>query len=87
MNIEILQKPLWSYKDLSEYLEVSVTNLRHKVMLRQISFIKIGHAVRFKKEEIDKFYKIPSSNPDSTRVIIHDSQIKQVDRVVVEKLR
>jgi len=41
------------YKGLSAYLKFAQNTLRHKVMLGEIPFFKIGRSVRFSKKDID----------------------------------
>ena len=43
---------LFTYESLADYLDCSAITLRKKVMNKQIPYIKIGRAVRFKPEEI-----------------------------------
>jgi len=45
-------EPLWTYVELSRFLKVSQSKLRHDVMNRKIPFKKIGALVRFDPGEI-----------------------------------
>lgn len=49
---------LWKYSDLARYLQVSEVTLRRHVMNREIPYLKIGHSIRFDKNQIAKHFNI-----------------------------
>jgi len=44
---------LWAMEDVAEYLHLKPATIQDKVFKRTIPFIKLGGAVRFRKEDID----------------------------------
>jgi len=55
--------PLYTIKDLSDYLKVSPKTLYFWVSGKRIPYIKVGRHVRFKPEEIMEFFEsITQSN-------------------------
>ena len=49
---------LWRFSDLAEFLKVSESKLRHDVLEGTIPCIRIGKAVRFDKQQIEKHFNI-----------------------------
>ncbi len=49
---------LWKFSDLAEFLKVSESKLRHDVLEGRIPCIRIGKAVRFDKQQIEKHFNI-----------------------------
>ncbi len=49
---------LWKCSDLAEFLKVSEAKVRHDVMDGKIPCIRIGKAVRFDKQQIEKHFNI-----------------------------
>lgn len=49
---------LWRFSDLAEFLKVSESKLRRDVLDGKIPCIRIGKAVRFDKQQIEKHFNI-----------------------------
>lgn len=49
---------LWRYSDLAKFLQVSEMKLRRDVAKGLIPSIKIGHSVRFSRNQIEDYFKI-----------------------------
>jgi len=50
-----MKRGLLNIKEASEYLGITVGSLYKLVWQRRIPFVKIGKALRFDKEKIDKW--------------------------------
>lgn len=57
MQRDDTRKPLMTYQDLSAKLGLSESYLRRLVMLRRIPYIKLGRAVRFDPDDIERWVR------------------------------
>lgn len=48
-------KKLLNVKELADFLNIKVSTLYSWVNQKKIPYVKIGHVVRFKREEIEKW--------------------------------
>lgn len=61
-NLTTNPNTLWRCSDLAEFLKVSEAKVRHDVMDGKIPCIRIGKAVRFDKQQIEKHFNIEIRN-------------------------
>ena len=54
---------LWTMEDVAEYLHLKPATIQDKVFKRSIPFIKLGGAVRFRKEDIDRWIEEQKVEP------------------------
>lgn len=58
-----MTEKLWDYDQLAEYLGLAVQTCRKMVCYRKIPYYKIGGAVRFDREEIEKWLEEKRKQP------------------------
>lgn len=81
-------KEFLDIEDLSEYLSIKKSTLYAKVSSGQIPHYKIGHLVRFKKEEIDNWMeglrKMVVDSATKTREIF--DQLKNSKKIDIDNI-
>lgn len=61
-------------KQLADYLQVNELTIYKKVRLGEIPAIKMGRALRFKKEVIDKWLEIESGWDEGFEILLKTTQ-------------
>jgi len=63
-----MEKELLTIKEISEYLKIPVTTLRCWCSRKVIPYKKLGHLVRFSKEEIDRWVEEHSVKEEAIEI-------------------
>ncbi|WP_347132079.1 helix-turn-helix domain-containing protein [Staphylococcus hominis] len=72
------EKFFMTYKELSEYLNLSKPTIEELLINNGMKYYKVGSTYRFKKSDVDEFMNQLTSQMD-----IHNNDFKQID---IEKL-
>ena len=68
------EKFFMTYKELSEYLNLSKPTIEELLINNGMKYYKVGSTYRFKKSDVDEFMNQLTSHMD-----IHNSDFKQID--------
>jgi len=58
------QNGLWTTEEVAKYLNLSPRTIEAKVYKNEIPFVKLGGAVRFRKQDIDKWIDAQKVEPE-----------------------
>ena len=68
------EKFFMTYKELSEYLNLSKPTIEELLINNGMKYYKVGSTYRFKKSDVDEFMNQLTSHMD-----IHNNDFKQID--------
>ena len=68
------EKFFMTYKELSEYLNLSKPTIEELLINNGMKYYKVGSTYRFKKSDVDEFMNQLTSQMD-----IHNNDFKQID--------
>lgn len=67
-SADIRKKEILNPEEVAEYLGISKTTVYRLIESRQIPFAKIGGGLRFKRTEIDEYWKDSSFEPFNKQI-------------------
>lgn len=71
------QKYFMTYKELSEYLNLSKPTIEELLIKNGLKYFRVGSTYRFKKSDVDEFMNNITSQMD-----IHNNDLKKLNKVV-----
>ncbi len=87
------EKKLYTIREVSEIVGISESEIIRMVMLKKLTVIRLGKAIRISEEALDEFLNnfagkqdIPSSGQENTPVLYTAEQIAKILKLSVDNI-